>query len=144
MKMTLASVILLLPTLTYALTPLLDSNEAIMGRASVASDATAASIAVTQSSTPMTVTTIGLLEPAMLESLEKVKAYIQGETVLTAAELAAECSIIERTKTIFAASIPVIELVFETIELFDVKHCALFTQGSKTDGGFFWARTSWI
>ena len=74
-------------------------------------------------------------------ALEKIEEHILGTATLTSAELIAQKAIIEANLTAFSNNIYQVNLAFDVIALYDETYGALFTQGSKTDGGIT-SRTS--
>jgi len=69
-------------------------------------------------------------EFALLQSLESIRNHISGEQTLDADALAQIKTDIIDNLTIFANSTYLVQLAFDTIELYDETHGAMFTDGS--------------
>ena len=74
-------------------------------------------------------------------ALEKIQNHILGTITLSSEELTEQQTIIQANLSQFSSNIYQVDLAFDLIDLYDQTYGALFTSGSKTDGGIN-ARTS--
>ncbi|WP_434036649.1 M60 family peptidase N-terminal accessory domain-containing protein [Formosa sp. 4Alg 33] len=75
-------------------------------------------------------------EKELLANLKQVKKHLSGKSTLTGPELDALREAIAKNNVLFADHFEVIESAFETIDLYESKDGGLFTEGTKSMGGY--------